>query len=347
MPVRRVTIDDIARLSEASPTTVSLVLRDKPGIGVETRERVLAAAHSLGYRRRMVRPALDDRQLRTVALFFRARARLADDRFPSVNPFYSWVLTGLEVAARTKRMNLLYATLPVDDQNDVTDIPTHLLEQELDGVLIVGPFSELTLQQMMGGRSVPTVLVDVPARARQFDVVASDNVGGARLIVQHLIDRGHREIGLVAPASRTDPNFRDREEGYRQALAASGLAEYRAEERRGDVAAAVGELLGVNPAVTALFCVNDNYAIQAMKAATMAGRSVPDTLSIVGFDDIDLSSETVPPLTTMSVDKVSMGRLAIELLDFRMSSPDAATVVTTLTPRLVERASVGSPPPRD
>ena len=138
MSSRRVTIDDIARESGASATTVSLVLRDKPGISADTRDRVLTAAQALGYQRRPVRHRASAAEMRTIALLFRARQRTPEARAPGVNPFYSWVLTGLEAAAKAKRMNLLYATVPVDERNDITDLPTHLLEQELDGVLAIG-----------------------------------------------------------------------------------------------------------------------------------------------------------------------------------------------------------------
>ena len=347
MPVRRVTIGDIARASDASPTTVSLVLRDKPGIGDETRERVLAAAHALGYRRRSARPVREERDLRSIALLFRARTRSPEDEAPRVNPFYSWVLTGLEAAARAQRMNLLYATLPVDDDNMVTDVPSHILDQRLDGALIVGPFSDRTLSEMLGARSLPVVLVDGPAVPRAFDVVASDNVEGARIAVQHLIASGHRDIGLIAPAQSSDPNFLQRADGYRRAMADAGLSPLHGEIDERNVGRVVGELLTAHPEVTALFAVNDRFAVDAMRAAIATGRRVPETLSIVGFDDTDHASQALPGLTTMAVDKVNMGRRAVDLLDFRIRWPEAAATLTTLAPRLVVRQSVARGPAAD
>lgn len=340
MPVRKVTIGDIARVSEASPTTVSLVLRDKPGIGDETRERVLAAAHSLGYRRRTARPVREERGQRTIALLFRARRRATGDEAPGVNPFYSWVLTGLEAAARSKRMNLLYATLPVDEHNNVTDIPTHILDQQLDGALIVGPFSDRSLNDLLGVRALPLVLVDGPAIPRNFDVVASDNVGGARIAVDYLIDQGHRHIGLIAPEQSADPNFRERSEGYLLALRSRGLVPLHGQMIANDARSAAKRLLVEHPEVTALFCVNDRFATDVMRVVIEAGWPVPDAISIVGFDDTDHAAQALPGLTTMAVDKVSMGRRAVDVLDFRLSWPDAAPTVTTLVPRLVIRQSV-------
>ena len=136
----KVTIDDIARESGASRTTVSLVLREKPGIGAETRQRVLAVAQSLGYERKSPASAEPGQAVRNIALILRSRIRDKPDGLPGVNNFYSWVLAGVEAAARRARMNLLYTTLPVDETNDRSMFPDHLLVQRLDGILLVGSF---------------------------------------------------------------------------------------------------------------------------------------------------------------------------------------------------------------
>ncbi len=344
MSVRKVTIGDIAHASKASPATVSLVLRDKPGIGAETRERVLAVAQELGYRRREVRPIGEERRQKTMALLFRTRTRSTGEEAPGVNPFYSWVLTGLEAAARARQMNLLYATLPVDERNEVIDVPTHILDQPLDGALIVGPFSDRTLADLLGARSFPAVLVDGPSYPRNVDVVASDNAGGARVAVRHLIDQGHQRIGLITSQQSSDPNFLQRAEGYLCAMREAGLAPLHGPMSGHGVAVTVKRMLEEHPDVTGFFCVNDRFAMDAMKVAIGEGRRIPETLSVIGFDDIDSARQLTPSLTTMAVDKVGMGRRAIDVLDFRIQWPDAAPTVTTLLPNLVLRESSGRPP---
>ncbi len=344
MPVRKVTIGDIARVSEASPTTVSLVLRDKPGIGDETRERVLAAAHSLGYRRRTARPVREEREQRTIALLFRTRTRSTGEEAPGVNPFYLWVLTGLEAVARVRQMNLLYATLPVDERNEVIDVPAHILDQHLDGALIVGPFSDRTLADVLGTRSFPVVLVDAPSYPRNVDVVASDNVGGARIAVRYLIDQGHQRIGLITSQQSSDPNFLQRAEGYLCAMREAGLAPLHGPMSGHGVELTVKSMLEEHPDMTGIFCVNDRFALDAMKVAIAKGRRIPESLSVIGFDDIDSARQSTPSLTTMAVDKVGMGRRAIDILDFRIQWPDAAPTVTTLLPNLVLRESSGRSP---
>jgi LacI family transcriptional regulator len=102
-------------------------------------------------------------------------------------------------------------------------------------------------------------------------------------------------------------------------------------------------MLRQHPEVTAIFGCNDTFALSALRALRLLGRRVPEDVSVIGFDDIERSGQTTPPLTTMAVDKVSMGRLAVQMLLFRLTWPDAAPTMTMLQPRLVERQSVRPP----
>jgi len=342
---RRVTIQDIARHSNASITTVSMVLRNKPGIGEETRRRVLESARELGYQRRS--PIADKRDLRTVAMILRARTNSATARVPAVNPFYSDVISGIEMAARTERINLLYGTLAVDSDNRPYELPDHLLGQELDGILLIGSFSSDTISAIADGRPGPIVLVDAPARAASHDAVVSDNRGGALRAVRHLIDLGHRHIAIAGPDLEMDPNFSQRRDGYLAVLAEKGLEPCIITTDRSGMDAvgdAAEEMLRANPAITAIFGANDASAIQAMRGAQRVGRQVPDDLSIIGFDDIALASEIRPRLTTMTVDRITMGRQAIHMLLYRLAWPDACRLMTVLQPELRERESTAHAP---
>lgn len=342
MSARRITIDDIARESGASPTTVSLVLRDKPGIGEETRDRVLSAAQALGYQRRPSRVRRSEADVRTIALLFRARLRHPAEATPSVSPFYSWVLTGLEAEAKAKRMNLLYATVQVDEHNDAVELPTHLLDQPLDGILAIGPFRPETLAQFAAEGGRPLVTLDGPASARDRSGVVTDNIEGTVEATRYLIAQGHRDIGLLAPPEGVNANFDERARGFRHAMEDAGLA-WGMGAINDDVAGAVHGLLKEHPDTTAIFAVNDAFALEAIRALERMGKRVPQDVSVMGFDDIDLAAQLQPGLTTMAIDKVSMGRLAIRLLDFRFASPNAANAIVTLVPRLMVRASVAGP----
>lgn len=337
----KVTIEDIAQHSNASITTVSMVLRDKAGIGAETRQRVLRVAQELGYQRRA--PSTAGERTRNVAMIVRSRSRGHEEVFPTVNAFYSWVMTGIEAAAQANRMNLLYATLPVDDANRPLTLPDHLLSQSLAGMLLIGAFTPEIIDVVSGSRATPTVLVDGPQVHSRHDAVGSDNEGGAYDAVVHLMSMGHRSIAILGPDPGQDPNFAQREDGYLRAMREHDLVprSLRIGEAGPDVmTAAVDTALARNPELSAIFACNDAFAIESMHALERIGRRVPDDVSVMGFDDIVPAGQVRPGLTTMAVDKVSMGRLAVLMLEHRLAWPEATASMTLLRPELRVRESV-------
>jgi LacI family transcriptional regulator len=266
---------------------------------------------------------------------------------PSVNPFYSDVITGLEAAARSRRINLLYGTLPVDPANRPYQLPDHLLGQELDAVLLIGAFSEETIAAIATGRSGPVVLVDGPSVPSPHDTVASDNEGGALQAVRHLIENGHRSIAMIGTDLDADPNLRQRRVGYLRALAEHDLEPLVVQTKRvraQAVADAAAELLAAHPELTAIVGANDAAAIEAMRGAQRAGRQVPADLSVIGFDDIALASEVRPALSTMTVDRLTMDRQAIRLLEDRLETPGGSRIMAVLQPTLTIRDSTGPVP---
>jgi DNA-binding LacI/PurR family transcriptional regulator len=159
------------------------------------------------------------------------------------------------------------------------------------------------------------------------------------------VERGHRHIGLIGARADAYPSLRERRAGYLQALRDAGVVQSYMEDYAAEPSdAATASLLEQHPQITAVFACNDHTAIAAMRVAQVMGRRLPEDLSVVGFDDIDLAQHVVPPLTTMHVDMVSMGRLAVQMLKYRLAYPDSEQVTTVLRPRLVEREPVTSQP---
>jgi len=336
---QRVTMEDIARKSGVSLTTVSLVLRDKPGINEETRRRVLDVARELGYRRRSQSEAPTGQQIQQLGVITKTYV----GEPPGANPFYGPVVAGIEAACRKQQINLLYATVAVDADNYPEDQPRMLMEAQLDGIILVGAFVDHTIDQLLQRRGLPTVLVDAYGHGHNYDAVVSDNFHGAYEAVSSLIQRGHQRIGLVGTMPDGYPSLTERRKGYIQALDDHQLLNRYFADCHMDheeVQVTVGELLQRHPEVTALFCANDSIAIDALTAARSVGRRLPEQLSLIGFDDIDVSAHVTPALTTMRVDKVSMGRLAVQALCYRVEFPEACSVTTVLRPTLVERQSV-------
>jgi LacI family transcriptional regulator len=339
----KVRLADIARASEVSTSTVSLVLNNRPGIPEQTRRRVLATARELGYWRAVTPQAETEpqpRALHNLGLLVKADAGQA----PTANPFYAHVMAGVEDACRHKHINLMYATLPVDADNRPSVMPRLLSADTVDGLLLVGALLDEPLRRFLGGGRLPLVLVDAYVAVESYDAVLSDNVRGAVEAVNYLLAHGHRNIGMIGGGEDAYPSLRERRQGYRHALRAAGVAvDYIADCTLDEAEEATSSLLRANPQVTALFACNDHAALRAMRAAQSLELRVPQDLSIVGFDDIDLAAHVHPALTTMHVDKVAMGRLAVQVLENRISFPMGDQVTSLLRPRLVERGSVARP----
>lgn len=338
----RVTLDDVAEASDASSAAVSLALRNKPGVSRETRERIVATAHALGYQRPQ-RPARDGHQaVRNIALVIRTWDQGPERSSPALNPFYSWVLTGIQETAARARMNILLGTIPVDAVNQPVDLSRHLLEQPLDGVILVGshrPDTVARILAILGEPVAPVILADSDDRTHKLDTVSTDNLGGGHEAAAALIAQGHRRIAWFGPASGWEPNFRERRRGFERALAEHGLDPVAVTEVEMRPPSAPERAILLRDA-TGIVCGNDEHALLLMRLAAEDGVHVPDDLSIIGFDDTTAARHAHPPLTTMAVDKITMGRMAVQLLDHRIEWPDAAPIHLSMTPRLVRRDSV-------
>lgn len=335
----KVTITDIARASDVSPATVSLVLRDKPGIGDETRQRVLDVAQALGYTYNKPSVQAAQYEAKNIGLIVKTRP---DESSPQANYFYAPVIAGIELVCRQQQMNLLYATLPVDEINNPIGMPRLLKEEKSDGILLVGMLVNDQLAAALGKRNAPVVLVDGYAPNHEYDAVVSDNFTGAYEATQYLIDHGHQRIGLVGSDKQSYPSIAERRRGYQQAMVDAGLSPYFVDSglNTEEASAAVTKLFKHGTNLTAFLGANDEVAIATMRAAQAAGRVVPRDISIIGFDNISLAEHISPALTTMRIDKTGMGRLAMQLLLNRMDFGEASTVRTVIRPNLIERESV-------
>jgi LacI family transcriptional regulator len=336
----RVTMAQVAQQSGVSLSTVSLVLRDRPGVGPGTRRRVLKSAKDLGYiPKRPTAPYTAD--LTNIGMILKAEP----DRVPEANKFYSRVVAGIETACRRMGTNLFYASMTVDEDSHPLELPRILVEQDsADGLLLLGVYLNEALNPVIDRRTTPIILVDAYATSGAHDAVVSDNVAGACEAVTYLISHGHRHIAFVGSHPKAHPSIQERQRGYERALGDHGITDrYSAEchiANNGEVIAATTSLLHESPEITAVFGANDDVAIGVIDAAHGMGLKVPDDLSVVGFDNIDLAERVSPSLTTMHVDKVGMGRLAVQLLVNRVEHPQSTPVRAVVCPRLIERGSV-------
>ncbi|MGL4649920.1 MAG: LacI family DNA-binding transcriptional regulator, partial [Caldilineaceae bacterium] len=353
----RVTITDLAHEAGVSPATVSLVLRNKPGVGEATRRRVLDLAQARGYAppRRDSRPGFASRA-RQVAVIIKSRP---DDR-PERNEFYSHVLVGIEAVCREQRVHLFWGSVLVDERNHPLEVPPLLDDAVADGLLVVGTWVDAGLLATLRRAAVPMVLVDSYTALPEgedttapLDAVVTDNRKGGAEAAAHLLALGHTAIALLGTGPGAFPSLRQRGEGFADAVAThNGTVELppvrlfetgplRDEE---EAETALRLLLATHPEISACFAANDALAIGALLAARRARRRVPADFSLVGFDDIVRAEHLIPPLTTLRVDKVKVGRMAAHLLLDRIARPTGAAVVAAVEPELIVRASTAPAP---
>lgn len=305
----------------------------------QTRDRVVETARRLGYRG-LARPAGRRSRQVTVGLIIKAPKGDA----PEANRFYAPVMAGVEEMCRIREADLLFATMPVDEGYHPIEVPRLVTERACDGLIVIGAHLSSSTTALLE-QGPPAILVDAYAEDVAFDSVVSDNVGGARAAVEHLIGRGHRDIAMLGSSPDSFPSILLRRRGYAQAIAEAELTPHYVDERYvpPEAAAAAGlEYIRQHPQVTAAFCCNDEVAVSLIQMAQLSGIDVPGSLSVVGYDDVDLARYVSPQLTTLAVDKLGMGRLAVTLLLHRLEFGHGAMTQAFLRPTLIERGSVRS-----
>jgi DNA-binding LacI/PurR family transcriptional regulator len=335
----KIKLSDIAKASGVSLAAVSLALGDKPGISQETRSRVIEIARTMGYRFKSSITNPPVKSIKTIGLL--VKSAVADE--PHANHFYSHIIAGIEFACRQNGIHLMFANLAVDAENFPLEIPLLLEKGDIDAIVLAGAQIDPTLSRAIDLRALPVVLVDSYCETRTYNSILSDNIHGAFQATEFLIKNGHRNICFVGPNEKAYPSFHERRQGYSQAISHYGLAQsffVDCPANRSVVGPPVLRLLQENPLVSAVFAVNDDTAIAIMHALIEAGYRVPQDISIVGFDDIYLAESVIPTLTTMRINKQSMGRLAVQLLINHVSVPNGGLVTSLFQPILVVRNSV-------
>jgi LacI family transcriptional regulator len=265
------------------------------------------------------------------------------------NPFWSHILHGVESEASKLNIKITYRSIS-SIQHTPDALLTTIYEMKLGGVLLVGPAEPDTVR-LIQGTGLPMVLVDnyVPGT----NAVLGDNFGGARAAVEYLISMGHRQIAFIGGPVLEGPRLVNkiytierRAEGYRMALMNADLPmSYELYESANLVEIDEGyeackRLLARNKPFTAIFCANDGLAIGSMKALREAGLRIPDDVSLIGFDDIDMVEHLSPALTTVRVAKETLGAVAIKRLLAVMNDPDPVGVSSVVDVELIIRDSV-------
>lgn len=309
-----VSIRDIARAAGVSHTTVSRALRNSALISAEVRAQLQLLAREMGYTPNAVAQSLKAKQTHTIGLIV---TTIAD-------PFVGRVVRGVEAEAQNAGLSLLLAVSNNDSAQELAAIE-NFHRRRVDALIIAAARLSAEQAERAARVTIPTVLINPQAETPypHFHTLAVDDYGGAQLATRHLLTLGHRAIGYIGAGNRPGSN-QARLEGYRDALHVADVSPQEAwiriapaEHRYHSDDVSDGEALlpGLLTAgVTAVFCYNDMIAVGALLACRARGLNVPQQLSIVGFDDIEVAAYLTPPLTTVHQPKLGLGQLAMRMV---------------------------------
>lgn len=335
---KKVKLIDVARAANVSPATVSRLIGGRAHVTAEMRDRVIKAAIRLGF-------DLDrGRKSRIIAFLLSNRGVL--------HPFHSAVLMGAEAYCTEYNYGLLFLPFQysTDASSEEVTLPEILQRRQIVAGTIVAGTNSRELLKLLTNRGMPWVVlgnnVIGEVKDDQSAAVFFDDIRGAYEVTQYLQSLGHREIGFVGNLRL--PWYARRFRGYKNAMDEAGLKTQVKElssrdgEEMGYLATKL--MLQQSPSLTAIFAGDDSSARGAYNAVRDSGLSIPDDLSIAGFNDTLEASSLHPALTSVHVFTEELGRQLAELLISRIARPDLPAKTVTLPTQLVRRPSCGSPP---
>ncbi|MFT3863829.1 MAG: LacI family DNA-binding transcriptional regulator [Solirubrobacterales bacterium] len=338
---KRSTIRDVAALAGVSPSTVSHVINNSAGVSATTRARVDLAIRELGFEPNQSARSLKRPRVASIGLI------VPDLR----NPFFALVTEGVQEKALEE--DVVVVLCATDARSEREDYYAGMLRsRRLDGVLYVSGTGISTRSLVELAAHGPIVLIDERLRGMEVPWVGAENRAGARRSAQHVLELGHRRLAFVSGPSALWSS-EQRLAGYREAAAAAGLepdsvAVVEGDYRQASGHAAAETLLAANAELrpTAILCANDLMAFGVLAYCRQAGISVPDELSVVGFDDVPAAELVCPSLTTVRQPAFEMGRAGTSVLLDRVAGRAITSDPPSLLPtELIERDSVGAPRP--
>ncbi len=329
---RRPTIKEVSKLAGVSFKTVSRVLNNEKNVSDETRRRVEVVVAELNFRPSLAARTLAGRKSFQAALLY-----------DNPSPYYVYhLLAGAQERCAELGYRLLIQPVDSNAPGLVQDIAAMIDETHLDGLILSPPVTECAaLLDELDKRGLPYVRVEPGIRREDGHSVTIDDIAAARELTAHLTGHGHRAIAFITgPESHISSV--ERLAGYRAALEEAGIAFDPALVATGDYSFESGReaarrILARSPRPTAIFAGNDDMAAGALAVAHELDITVPDELSIAGFDDSTLAAAVWPPLTTVRQPVRELAHTAADLL----LAPERGAGRVTLDYTLVIRASTG------
>ena len=330
---KNVTMSDIAKVMNVSTVTVSKALGDRDGVSLDLRERIKQKATEMGYRMHTGTHGAKDGLNYNIGIVV-ARHFISD-----ASAFY-WIMYRYIVEMLQKQN--YYGMLEVVD--DVLDgrgeIPNSVLDKKVDGLIVLGQFSDEYINRLTS-YYIPTVFLDFYGSREESETVLADNFYGAYMLTNHLISNGHRRIGFLGSISSTS-SIQDRYLGYYKAL-----LEHRIPLRqdwligdRSNESDRFPSFTLPQDMPTAFVCNCDETAYKLVNQLKAAGYSIPDDISVVGYDNHIYSTISSPRLTTIDVNSRAMSEEAVNIILHKIRDSSYKRGRTLVTGKLVRRESV-------
>ncbi|EEZ2310576.1 DNA-binding transcriptional regulator CytR [Escherichia coli] len=331
------TMKDVALKAKVSTATVSRALMNPDKVSQATRNRVEKAAREVGYLPQPMGRNVKRNESRTILVIV-----------PDIcDPFFSEIIRGIEVTAANHGYLVLIGDCAHQNQQEKTFIDL-IITKQIDGMLLLGsrlPFDASIEEQR---NLPPMVMANEFAPELELPTVHIDNLTAAFDAVNCLYEQGHKRIGCIAGPEEM-PLCHYRLQGYVQALRRCGIMVDPQYIARGDFTFEAGskamqQLLDLPQPPTAVFCHSDVMALGALSQAKRQGLKVPEDLSIIGFDNIDLTQFCDPPLTTIAQPRYEIGREAMLLLLDQMQGQHVGSGSRLMDCELIIRGSTRALP---
>ncbi|MFT5217876.1 MAG: LacI family transcriptional regulator [Planctomycetota bacterium] len=328
-------LSDVARSAGVSTATVSRVLNNPEKVAEKKRLKVQAAVEQLGY--------IPDGAARALAS---RHSHIIGAVVPTLdNAIFASGIQGFQRKLKSLGYTVIIASHEYDLAEELNEVRT-LLRQGVDALLMVGSAHDPQLLKLLAEKKIPYVNCWAYKPDSSEPYIGFDNKKAALKLSNYLLDSGHRDFAVIAGRTRNNDRALDRLSGVKEALAARALTipadriiecSYSLKQGR----EAMRSLLRTRPWPTAVVCGNDILAMGALAECQAAGISVPQKISITGFDDLDISAQIVPALTTIHVPLVEMGELAAEFLVARINQEPVSAQTEIDTDLIVRETTAG------
>lgn len=325
------TINDIATLAGVSKATVSRVINNSKPVSSQIRERVLKVTNDTGFQPSQLARSLSNKETKLIGVI------LPDFS----NPIFAKIIEGIEEEAIKNRYNILLCSSRMHPDTEVNYLDV-LIDKKVDALIYNGFTITDEIRSKLVKFNVPVVMIGIDDKKLEFPLVAIDNFSAAYDATIHLIKQGHNKISMIH-GPKDDPfSGKLRLDGFLNAMNDNNLDELFLIEGRYKVNSgfsAMNSILDKKQDTTAVFCANDEMAIGAIKAVIDRGLKVPEDISIMGFDNIEMSGIYSPSLSTVSQPFKQKGISAIQVI-IKQIAGEEVPPVTRLKHKILERASI-------